>query len=114
MNGTRANGIWFYGGAIALVVLMLSSGVLLLLRDVSREARTNRLRSDFVSSVSHELKTPITLIRLYSETLLRHVGFKEEERADFTRIILRESDRLGRLVEQILTFLARRARRPDL
>ncbi len=104
MNGTKAGGAWFYGGAIALVVLMLSSGVLLLLRDVSRETRTNRLRSDFVSSVSHELKTPITLIRLYSETLLRHAGFKEEERADFTRIIMRESDRLGRLVEQILTF----------
>src|SRR6185295_2083151 len=66
--------------------------------------RTNRLRSDFVSSVSHELKTPITLVRLYSETLLRHAGLRDEERADFYRIIMRESDRLGRLVNQILAF----------
>jgi hypothetical protein len=93
-----------YGGVIALAFVILSAGVLLLLRDISREARTNQLRSDFVSSVSHELKTPITLIRLYSETLLRHVGFAEEQRADFQRIIMRESERLGRLVDQILTF----------
>jgi signal transduction histidine kinase len=95
---------WFYGGAIGLVVLMLSAGLLLLFRDVSRELRANRQRSDFVSGVSHELKTPITLIRLYSETLLRHASLKEAERADFNRVIMRESDRLGRLVDQILTF----------
>jgi signal transduction histidine kinase len=104
ITGGAGGGAWIYSGAIGLVVVLLSAGVLLLLRDVSREARTNRLRADFVSSVSHELKTPITLIRLYSETLLRHAGLREEERADFNRIIMRESDRLGRLVEQVLTF----------
>jgi two-component system phosphate regulon sensor histidine kinase PhoR len=76
----------------------------LLLRDISREARTNRLRAELVSSVSHELKTPITLIHLYGETLLRHAGFREEERSDFYRIIVRESARLGRLVDQVLSF----------
>ena len=93
-----------YGGAIGLVLLILSSGVVLLLRDISREARTNRLRAELVSSVSHELKTPITLIHLYGETLLRHAGFREEERSDFYRIIVRESARLGRLVDQVLSF----------
>jgi signal transduction histidine kinase len=93
-----------YGGAVALVLVILSAGVALLLRDISREARTNRLRSDFVSSVSHELKTPITLIRLYSETLLRPDAFCDEDREGFYRIIMRESERLGRLVDRILTF----------
>ncbi len=93
-----------YAGAIGLAILVVTAGVLLLFRDVSREARTNRLRSDFVSSVSHELKTPITLIRLYSETLLRHAGLVAEERADFHRIIVRESERLTRLIDQVLTF----------
>jgi signal transduction histidine kinase len=92
-----------YGGAIALVFLILSSGVWLLWRDVSREAHTNRLRTEFVSGVTHELKTPITLIRLYGETLLRHAGLDSEERADFQRIIVRESTRLGRLVDEVLT-----------
>ena len=71
-SDTTKQSLYVYGAATALVLVILSSGILLLLRDMSREARTNRLRSDFVSSVSHELKTPITLVRLYSETLLRH------------------------------------------
>jgi len=93
-----------YGGAVALVLVILSAGVALLLRDISREARTNRLRADFVSGVSHELKTPITLIRLYSETLLRKEAFREDDRDGFYRIIMRESERLGRLVDRVLTF----------
>ena len=93
-----------YAAAIGLAILVVSAGVFLLMRDVSRETRTNKLRSDFVSSVSHELKTPITLIRLYSETLLRHAAIGAEERADFHRIIVRESERLTRLIDQVLTF----------
>jgi signal transduction histidine kinase len=93
-----------YGGAVLLVSVLLSVGVVLLLRDVTREANTNRSRAELVSSVSHELKTPITLVRLYSETLLRHRGFSEEDRRDFYRIIARESTRLGRLIDQVLTF----------
>jgi signal transduction histidine kinase len=97
-----------YGAAMAAVLLILTAGVILLLRDISREARTNRMRSDLVSSVSHELKTPITLIRLYGETLLGRAGasasFTEAERSDFYSIIVRESERLSRLVNQILTF----------
>jgi signal transduction histidine kinase len=91
-----------YGGAFALVLLILSAGVALLWRDLSRETRLNRLRAELVSSVSHELKTPITLIRLYGETLLR--GIDEQNREEFYRIIMRESVRLGRLVEGILRF----------
>jgi len=104
ITDTSGQDLRIYGGAIALVLVILSAGVGLLLRDIAREARTNRLRSDFVSSVSHELKTPITLIRLYSETLLRPDAFREEDRDGFYRIIMRESERLGRLVDRILTF----------
>jgi two-component system phosphate regulon sensor histidine kinase PhoR len=93
-----------YGAAIALMLVILTAGIILLLRDISREARSNRLKSDFVSGVSHELKTPITLIRLYSETLLRGTAATTEERNDFCRIIMRESDRLGRMVDRVLTF----------
>jgi signal transduction histidine kinase len=90
--------------AIALVSLLLSAGVVLLVRDSARDARTSQLRSDFVSGVSHELKTPITLVRLYGETLLRHETLSTGERREFYRIITRESARLGRLVDQILSF----------
>lgn len=93
-----------HAGAVALVSLLLLAGVVLLARDSSREAKINDLRTAFVSGVSHELKTPITLVRLYGETLLRHEGLTPDERRDFYRIITRESARLGRLVDQILSF----------
>jgi signal transduction histidine kinase len=95
---------WLYGGAVSLVLLVLSSGLLLIWRDVSREATTSRLRAEFVSSVTHDLKTPITLVRLYGETLLRHHSLSDDERRDAYRVIARESTRLGRLVDQVLSF----------
>jgi signal transduction histidine kinase len=108
LSNSAGRGLRVYGAAMAAVLLVLSAGIVLLLRDVSREARVNSLRADLVSSVSHELKTPITLIRLYGETLLGRPGanpvFTEPERRDFYRVIVRESQRLSRLVSQVLTF----------
>ena len=92
-----------FAGSTVLVLCVLGLGVLLLLRDVSRETQLNRLRSDFVSGVSHELKTPLTLIRLYTETLLDG-DFREPERKSFHQIILRESERLTHLIERSLAF----------
>jgi signal transduction histidine kinase len=93
-----------FAGSTVLVLCALALGVLLLLRDVSRETQLNRLRSDFVSGVSHELKTPLTLIRLYTETLLDEGQFSPEERKGFYQIILRESERLTHLIERALDF----------
>ena len=104
VEATTRKDVRLYVGSVGLVLMVLSAGVVLLLRDVSREARTNQARAELVSSVSHELKTPITLMRLYSETLLRHPGFSDEDRHSFYRIIARESTRLGRLIDQVLTF----------
>jgi signal transduction histidine kinase len=102
--GPAQQGLAMYVGSVALILVLLSAGVVLILRDVSRESRVNRARAELVSSVSHELKTPVTLMRLYSETLLRGHGFAEEDRVGFYRIIARESTRLGRLIDQVLTF----------
>jgi signal transduction histidine kinase len=63
-----------------------------------------RRQSDFVSGISHELKTPLTLIRLYAETLLENVGSPQEKRVSFSRIIVREVERLTRLVDRVLDF----------
>jgi signal transduction histidine kinase len=104
IESTRRSETLFYACAFGVIFLVLSGGVVLLWRDLSRETRLNQLRADFVSSVSHELKTPITLVRLYGETLLRHGTLAASERREFYRIITRESARLGRLVEQVLTF----------
>jgi len=103
-SDTTRRGFLVYTGSTLLIVAVLIMGILLLVRDVSRESQLNQLRSDFVSAVSHELKTPLTLIRLYGETLLEGEGFPEEERRGFYQIITREAERLTHLIDKVLTF----------
>ncbi len=93
-----------YAGSTLLILCVLVLGVFLLIRDVSREHRLTQLRADFVSSVSHELKTPLTLIRLYAETLSYGSDAPEEERRTYYQIITRESERLSHLIEKVLDF----------
>jgi signal transduction histidine kinase len=75
-----------------------------LLRDVHRESETALMRSNFVASVSHELKTPLTSIRAHAETLLLGRTGSAETTVEYLRTIVSESERLGRLVESVLEF----------
>lgn len=93
-----------FATAIGLVLCVLVLGLFVVVRDASRERKLGQLRSDLVSGVSHELKTPLTLIRLYAETLLHGGQHTEEERQGFHRIILREGERLSHLVDKVLHF----------
>ena len=79
-----------------------SIGCLLLLRDISEAKRLDRIRADFVSHVSHELRTPLTLIKGFVETL-RDEGVRDPEKAQrYLSIIGENTDRLVRLVEDLL------------
>lgn len=89
------------------LVVVLGAGLLagyLLIRDVHREARTASMRSQFVASVSHELKTPLTSIRAHAETLLMGRTSTPETTTDYLRTIVSESERLTRLVDSVLEF----------
>jgi signal transduction histidine kinase len=91
----------------ALLCVMLGAVVLsayFLLRDVHRESDTALMRSSFVASVSHELKTPLTSIRAHAETLLLGRAGNAETTAEYLRTIMSESERLERLVQSVLEF----------
>lgn len=89
---------------LALTIAVMMAGVYLTLRDMNRELELSRLKSDFVSNVSHELKTPLALIRMFSETLLLgRVKNKEKER-EYYEVITRESERLTKLIDNVLDF----------
>ena len=62
----------------------------------------DRLKDDFMSSVTHELRTPLTSIRALSEMMAEDVGMPEAQRREFLRIINAETERLSRLVNQVL------------
>jgi signal transduction histidine kinase len=93
---------WFYIAAALLVTVMIFSAWLLN-RDVQREARLALLRSQFVSSVSHELKTPIATIRAYAE-LIDMGRVPASEISGYSKTILGETERLSRLVQGVLAF----------
>jgi signal transduction histidine kinase len=95
---------WIYGTTLALLLAGMFLGVALVLRDLSREQRLSRLRSDFVANVTHELKTPLTSIRMFAETLRMGRIKEESERQECLDVIVSETQRLSRLISNVLDF----------
>jgi signal transduction histidine kinase len=62
----------------------------------------DRMKDDFISTVSHELRTPLTSIRAFSEILHDNPGLDDEERTRYLKIVIKETERLTRLINQIL------------
>ena len=77
-------------------------GAVAVIRDKTEEHRLEKMRSDFIANVSHELRTPIAMLQGYSEAILDGVVTTEEERNEMIRIIYDESQRMGRLVSDLL------------
>jgi two-component system phosphate regulon sensor histidine kinase PhoR len=79
-------------------------GYILVFHDVTELKRLETVRTDFVANVSHELRTPLTAIRGYAETLLQSPPADPKDAEHFLRIIQRHSDRLGRLIDDLLAL----------
>jgi signal transduction histidine kinase len=94
----------FYLLALLLVLSVTLFGAYLLLRDVRREVRMAEMRSQFVSSVSHELKTPLTAIRMFAETLRLGRSKSKKAQEEYLDTIVSESQRLTRLLNNVLDF----------
>ena len=91
-------------GATLLVLLFLLVGIALAIRATDREARLAQAKSNFVSNVSHELKTPLSLLSLFSEILELGRVPSEEKRTEYYKIIRHESLRLNKMIDNILDF----------
>lgn len=78
-------------------------GAVAVFDDITRLERLEGVRRDFVANVSHEIRTPVTAIRGYAETL-RDAAEGSEERARFAQIIIRHADRLTDLVDDLLVL----------
>jgi signal transduction histidine kinase len=89
---------------LAMVVALLGVGGYVTGRAVKQELELARLQSEFVSTVSHEFRTPLTGIRQLGELLARGRVPSEERRQEYYERITHESDRLARLVENMLDF----------
>ncbi|WP_425437242.1 two-component system histidine kinase PnpS [Melghirimyces profundicolus] len=77
-------------------------GVVAVLHDITAIRRLEKMRTEFVANVSHELKTPVTSLRGFAETLLDGAAEDPEMREEFLKIIQTESLRLERLISDLL------------
>jgi two-component system phosphate regulon sensor histidine kinase PhoR len=89
---------------IAITAAVAVGGLLLTARAVRAEAALAGLRSDFVSTVTHELKTPLALIRLVGDTLAQKRYTSEKTVEDYAKLLSEESSRLTRLIDNLLTY----------
>jgi len=84
-----------------LLMLIILAGVYIIFVYWNKQARLNRLQSNFVSSVSHELKSPLASIQLYLETM-KYQEVSKDEAADFVEMMLTDTERLASLINNIL------------
>lgn len=94
----------FYTLLFVGTILLMIVGVGITARSAAHEIQTMRIKSEFVSNVTHELKTPLTLIRMFSETLESGIVTHETKQKEFSGIIRRESERLTHLIDNVLDF----------
>jgi len=90
--------------AFCLLLVVIALGLGATYRVVKRESEMARLKSDFVANVSHDLKTPLSLIRMFGETLELGRAPDEATRREYYAVITRESERLTRLIDNVLDF----------
>lgn len=92
------------GLIVLLLVAAIVAGGSLIAVDVRRQVRLAQQKTDFVSNVSHELKTPLTSIRMFADLLAEKRVPDEERQATYLRIIAAEASRLTRLINNVLDF----------
>ncbi len=90
--------------AFALLLALIGTGLVATYRLQRRESEIARLKSDFVANVSHDLKTPLSLIRMFAETLEMDRVPDEARRREYYAVLTRESERLTRLIDNVLDF----------
>lgn len=83
---------------------VMSFALAFLLQSLIRQQRLTHMKNDFVATVTHELKTPLASTRLLIETLLAGRCRSEEQQREYLELIARENQRLGRLIDNFLSF----------
>ena len=95
--------IWYFS-IVVIVLLAVTLGLASLWRYAQAQIKLAQKKDDFISAVSHELRTPLTSIRMYSEMLERDWVKSEDKLAEYYKSMRQESERLSRLIENVLDF----------
>jgi len=94
---------WYFG-TVGIVFIAVTLGLLSLWRNARAQLKLAEKKDDFISAVSHELRTPLTSMRMYSEMLEKGWVKSDEKRLEYYKNMQQESERLSRLIENVLDF----------
>jgi signal transduction histidine kinase len=98
----RQKVVYLWAGLLAIAV-MVAAG-LLTARVVGKQIKTNRLKNDFIATVSHELKTPLASMRVLVDTLLEGSYRNQQQVTEYLELVSKENERLTGLIDNFLTF----------
>ncbi len=101
-----AERVYTESALIGLSFGIILLGVGFLIYAAIKESRLNALRSEFIANVSHELKTPLSVVRMFSEMLMTGRVRDDTKRTQYLQIIAHESERLSALIDNVLDFSA--------
>lgn len=94
----------FIAGSLLTILVVIVSLSIYLYKESTREMREARLKVSFVNQVSHELKTPLTNIRMYAELLEGRIRGDDKKSKSYLNIVISESRRLSRMINNVLSF----------
>ncbi|TFH26033.1 MAG: HAMP domain-containing histidine kinase [Bacteroidia bacterium] len=99
-----SRGVALYYALILTILLVIALGVTFMFHDISREQELSRMKAEFISNVTHEIKTPIATICSLAENVNEGWITSAEKQQDYFRLIASEGEKLGHLVENTLDF----------
>ncbi|MHC4735809.1 MAG: sensor histidine kinase [Planctomycetota bacterium] len=99
---SRERAVYIWAGILVIVLILAAGGFAG--QSVGRQIKLNRLKNDFIATVSHELKTPLASMRVLADTLLEG-NYKDQKQAtEYLQLICKENKRLSGLIDNFLTF----------
>ena len=94
--------IYTWTGILVIMLNLLSGAVAA--KSIGKQVRLNKLKNDFIATVTHELKTPLASMRVLVETLLEGNYRDQQQVTEYLQLVSRENERLSRMIDNFLTF----------
>jgi signal transduction histidine kinase len=98
----RQIAVYVWTGVLVIVLILVAGGFAT--RAVGKQIQLNKMKNDFIATVSHELKTPLASMRVLVDTLLEGNVRDEAQAKEYLRLTAKENERLSRMIDNFLTF----------
>lgn len=94
--------VYIWTGVLVILLILLSGAVAA--KSIGKQVKLNKLKNDFIATVTHELKTPLASMRVLVDTLLEGNYRDRQQVTEYLQLVSRENERLTRLIDNFLTF----------